>query len=111
MKVLSTKNKQFGFYGTALSITNDEGYVNQLWHTTSTMIQEMSELTSKQTRLILDSRYGRHLADCFYSNIKKGIKNYQKAFLQTITEKDLYKNYYHFVDEKDFYSNTFRKDK
>lgn len=103
MKILPTKNKRFGFYGTAFLNVGDEIYVNQLWCVSSSMIQKKTGFTPEQTRYLLDSRCGRHICDQFYTEIQKGLASYKKAFQEQMSASILKKNYDYFVDEKDFY--------
>lgn len=55
-----TANQEWGFWGT--SVRN--GYDAELaWDTVSRFLAENFDLTSEQTRDVLDSRFGRHLSD------------------------------------------------
>lgn len=57
---LPTANAQWGFWGT--SITN--GYdANLTWDTASRFLAREFDLNAEQARDVLDSRFGRHLAD------------------------------------------------
>ncbi len=69
---MPTKNQEWGFWGT--SILN--GYDAELtWDTTSHFLAENFDLTPEQTREVLDSRFGRHLADelSFIKSEERGI--------------------------------------
>ena len=57
---LPTANEEWGFWGTSVQ----NGYNAELtWDVTSKFLAERFELTAEETRTVLDSRFGRHLAD------------------------------------------------
>jgi hypothetical protein len=59
-KPLPTANQEWGFWGT--SVRN--GYDAKLtWDTASRFLAKKFDLTPEQARDVLDSRFGRHLAD------------------------------------------------
>ena len=65
---LPTANEEWGFWGTSTA----NGYDAELtWATTSKFLAKHFELTAEETRTVLDSRFGRHLADDL-SFIKNG---------------------------------------
>lgn len=67
---LATQNHEHGFWGTSKS----NGYdVDMTWNAVSQILSSEFELTPEQTRDLLDSRFGRHLADDL-SFIKEGPK-------------------------------------
>lgn len=68
LKLLPTKNEDWGFWGT--SVRN--GYDAALtWNAASRFIAKEFDLTAEQTRDVLDTSFGRHLADDL-SFIKNG---------------------------------------
>jgi hypothetical protein len=57
---IPTANKEWGFWGTSLH----NGYDAELtWDTASRFLAEHFDLDAEQARTVLDSRFGRHLAD------------------------------------------------
>lgn len=57
---LPTANQEWGFWGTSKA----NGYDAELtWDTTSRFLAENFDLSPEQARNVLDSRFGRHLAD------------------------------------------------
>lgn len=57
---LPTNNEEWGFWGTSVS----NGYDAALaWNTTSRFFAKTFNLTPDETRMLLDARFGRHLAD------------------------------------------------
>lgn len=58
--VLATNNETWGFWGT----TERNGYPVELaWEAASRFLAARFELSAVRTRDLLDSRFGRHLAD------------------------------------------------
>ncbi len=71
-KTIPTNNPEWGFWGTSMH----NGYDADLtWTTTSQFLIKNFELTPEQTRTVLDSTFGRHLADdlSFIESNKPGI--------------------------------------
>jgi hypothetical protein len=68
---IPTENEQYGFWGTSVS----NGYDAALtWDTASRFLSEHFDLTPEQACKVLDSRFGRHLADQLsYIKSKPGI--------------------------------------
>ena len=59
-KPIPTNNQNWGFWGTS----KQNGYDADLtWITTSKFLIKIFKLTPEQTRMVLDSSFGRHLAD------------------------------------------------
>ena len=60
IEILKTENKDWGFWGTS----DCNGYDAELtWNAASTFLMTEFELNAEQARDVLDSRFGRHLAD------------------------------------------------
>jgi hypothetical protein len=69
---IATANEEWGFWGTS----KQNGYDADLtWETTSHFLAKHFDLTPEQTRDVLDSRFGRHLADdlSFIKSEERGI--------------------------------------
>mgnify|MGYP007088348405 CR=1 FL=1 len=60
IEILKTENETWGFWGTSVSSGYDAALA---WNTVSRFLATGFDLTPEQTRDILDSRFGRHLAD------------------------------------------------
>lgn len=59
-KALPTENLSWGFWGTSTR----NGYDTELaWNTASQFLAKKFDLTPEQSRTVLDSKFGRHLAD------------------------------------------------
>jgi len=85
-KALPTNNTEWGFWGT--SIHND--YDAELtWDVTSCFLAEHFELNPEQTRDVLDSRFGRHLADdlSFIKNSPLTTESINKHLTSRINDK------------------------
>lgn len=97
MKILETQNKEWGFWGTVSEfVDNDE--TQKLWCEASKIIQEKAGFTAIETRNLLDSRWGRHMADEFHEDIVTGV--FTKAFKKKMTKERLYRDYNYYVDNK-----------
>jgi hypothetical protein len=60
--ILPTKNTEWGFSGTA----GRNGYDQQMtWEAACDALVTVFDLTPEQVRVLLDARFGRHLADDF----------------------------------------------
>jgi hypothetical protein len=58
--ILPTKNTEWGFWGTA----GRNGYDQQMsWEAACDALVTAFDLTPEQVRVLLDARFGRHLAD------------------------------------------------
>ncbi len=69
---LPTENQKWGFWGTSVS----NGYDAELtWDTASRFLAKNFDLTPEQSRDVLDSNFGRHLADelSFIKSERRGI--------------------------------------
>jgi hypothetical protein len=71
---MPTSNQEWGFWGTS----KHNGYDAELtWDTASHFLAENFDLSPEQTRNVLDSCFGRHLADdlSFIKSEERGIAN------------------------------------
>jgi len=59
-KPLPTKNSEWGLWGTS---QHNEYDTEMVWNAVSQILSSEFELTPEQTRDLLDTRFGRHLAD------------------------------------------------
>ena len=92
-KPIPSQNNAFGFYGELHTIFDgDEKKMKSVWNEAFNLISNISNLSSKQIRDILDSKSGRWMADEFYSDIEKG--NLSKAFKQKFDNFDRFKKWF-----------------
>ncbi len=92
-KPIPSQNKLFGFYNELYTIFNgDEKKIKSVWNEAFNLISDISNLSSKQIRDILDSKSGRWLADTFYNDIEKG--DLSKAFKQKFDNFDKFKKWF-----------------
>lgn len=96
-KILETQNKEWGFWGTVSEFV-DSDKIQKLWCEASKIIQEKAEFTAIETRNLLDSRWGRHMADEFHEDIITGV--FTKIFKKKMTKERLYRDYNYYVDNK-----------
>ncbi len=71
---MRTNNQEWGFWGTS----KHNGYDAELtWDAASHFLAENFDLSPEQVRVVLDSRFGRHLADdlSFIKSEERGIAN------------------------------------
>lgn len=101
MKVLPTQNTDWGFWGTAKGIVETDKKTKAVWDEAFTLIREIAEFSPLETVALLDSRYGRHMADRFYTEIKNG--TFAASFKKKNDKEQLYKDYNYYVD-----SNAYR---
>lgn len=99
MKILETQNKEWGFWRTVSEFV-DSDKTQKLWCEVSKIIQEKAEFTAIETRNLLDSRWGRHMADEFHEDIVTGV--FTKAFKKKMTKERLYRDYNYYVDNKEY---------
>lgn len=97
MKILETQNKEWGFWGTVSEFV-DIDETQKLWREASKITQEKADFTAIETRNLLDSRWGRHMADEFHEDIVTGV--FTKAFKKKMTKERLYRDYNYYVDNK-----------
>ena len=96
-KILETQNKSWGFWGTVSEFV-DSDEAQKLWCEASKTIQEKVGFTTIETRNLLDSRWGRHMADEFHEDIVTGV--FTKALKKKMTKERLYRDYNYYVDNK-----------
>ena len=61
--ILETENKGWGFWGPAEGYLKHKKDMTRLWNETAKLIQRNSGLTPEETQKLMDSRWGRHIAD------------------------------------------------
>lgn len=88
--ILQTNNNLWGFYGNASGLFGTEK-AEQMWKEAFLLIKEIGRFTPEQTRDFLDSRYGRHLVDCFYKDFEQG--NFTETFKKWNTYDIIRKDY------------------
>ena len=96
-KILETQNKSWGFWGTCSTHVKKEK-VKAAWETAFKVIQEKAGFTAIERRNLLDSRWGRHMADEFHEDIVTGV--FTKALKKKMTKERLYRDYNYYVDNK-----------
>lgn len=96
-KILETQNKSWGFWGTCSTHVKKEK-VKAAWETAFKVIQEKAGFTPLETLALLDSRWGRHMADEFHEDIVTGV--FTKALKKKMTKERLYRDYNYYVDNK-----------
>lgn len=96
MTTLPTQNKQWGFWGTAKNYLDDKSKMQALWEEAFTIIQKNAGFTPLETVALLDSRWGRHIADEHAQEISA--ECFGKTFKRKMTKERLYKSYNYYVD-------------
>ena len=95
MQILPTQNKSWGFWGTCSNLVNKQ-QTQAAWNGAFTIIQENAGFTPLETLALLDSRWGRHMADEFAEEISADC--FEKAFKCKMTKERLYRDYNYYVD-------------
>ena len=101
---LPTQNKNWGFWGVALSYTDKE-QMPKIWAAAFKIIQNSSGFTPLETLALMDSRWGRHIADEFAEEISCDLETFTKAFCMKMTKERLYRDFNYYIDP-DAYKST-----
>ncbi|MCD7780096.1 MAG: hypothetical protein LUH05_05435, partial [Candidatus Gastranaerophilales bacterium] len=88
-EILKTKNEKYGFFGTT-SINYSEKQTEKRWNNVFETLLELSGVESEKIRELLDSRYGRHLADQCYK--EKDVKRITKECYFNWLDKILFED-------------------
>ncbi|MBQ8436026.1 MAG: hypothetical protein IJX20_00080 [Alphaproteobacteria bacterium] len=94
---LPTQNKNWGFWGIASSYTSKEK-MPEIWAATFKIIQKNSGFTPLETLALMDSRWGRHIADEFAEEISCDLEIFTKAFKRKMTKDRLYRDFNYYID-------------
>ena len=97
MTTLATQNKEWGFWGTASNYTGKD-HMQQLWEVAFKIVQEKAGFTPQETLGLMDSRWGRHIADEFAEEISCDIETFTKAFKRKMTKDRLHRDFNYYVD-------------
>lgn len=112
-KILETKNKEWGFWGTCSNLVTKER-TKAIWKVAFEIIQKKAGLTPQETLGLMDSRWGRHIVNEFAEEIFTDC--FETAFNRKITKERLYRDYNYYVDdtsykpEKSFRYENFAKE-
>lgn len=96
MKTLPTQNADWGFWGTTKNIVETDKATQKAWDEAFTLICEIAKFTPLETVALLDSRWGRHMADQFIDELKDA--TFAAAFKKKMDKTALYKAYNYYVD-------------
>ncbi len=101
--IAGSKNKEWGFYGAVKSISGKESYTKDAWNAASILIRDITDcLTPLEIMYLLDSKWGRHMADNFYDELKDG--TFIEAFQKRVSKSDLIKAYNDNIDPNAYHS-------
>lgn len=98
-EILKTQNKEWGFWGTGKYYLQHKSDIKKLWDETAKLIQEHSGLTPEETQKLMDSRWGRHIADRYMEEIRTNVETFIKAIERRFTKEHIIDDYRHYVDE------------
>lgn len=116
MQILQTENQEWGFWGTCKESQKSKKVRQEEWNKAFTIIQENAGFTPLETLALLDSRWGRHVADEFAEELSVDAETFSKAFKRKMTKDRLYKEYNYYVDpyaykpKKSYRNENFCKD-
>ncbi|MFI3242391.1 MAG: hypothetical protein R3Y43_07480 [Alphaproteobacteria bacterium] len=99
--IVVSENKEWGFYGTVHKTLKSEEETNKVWMTASTVIRDVADnIDAEDVMHLLDSKWGRHLADSFYNEIKDG--TFEKKFRNKTSKRELIQAYIDYVNLKPY---------
>ena len=116
MTVLPTKNKKWGFWGTAKSYINQGEKLSDYWDAAFAVIQAKAGFTPQETLALLDSRWGRHTADWLAEELSVDVETFTKAFKRKVTKDNLCQDFNYYIDptaykpKKNYRNENFCKD-
>ena len=97
--ILETENKGWGFWGTAEGYLKHKKDMTRLWNETAKLIQKNSGLTPEETQKLMDSRWGRHIADSHMEEIRTNVETFIKIADRRLTKERIIEDYRYYVDE------------
>lgn len=100
-EILPTQNKKFGFWGTARNNIENKKEIQLFWDKASEILQSKG-LTPQQTQNLLDSRWGRHIADEFAEELSTNLETFASVFKRQMSTIRLIKEFRYYVDSKAF---------
>lgn len=101
MKILKTQNKTWGFWGTASNHIEHKKEMQVFWDKAAEIIQSKG-LTPQQTLGLMDSRWGRHIADEFAEELSTNLETFASVFKRQMSTIRLIKEFRYYVDPKAF---------
>lgn len=100
-EILPTQNKTWGFWGTARNNIENKKEIKLFWDTTAKNIQSKG-LTPQHTLALMDSRWGRHIADEFAEELSTNLQTFIETFDRQVGPRRLKKAFHCYVDPKTF---------
>ena len=100
-EILKTQNKTWGFWGTASNHIEHKKEMQAFWDKAAEIIQSKG-LTPQQTLGLMDSRWGRHIADEFAEELSTNLETFASVFKRQMSTIRLIKEYRYYVDPKAF---------
>ena len=99
--ILKTQNKGWGFWGTASNYIKSKEEIELFWIKSAEIIQSKG-LNPLQTLALMDSRWGRHIADEFAEELSTNLETFAKTFNRKMSKDRLIKEFKYFVDRNAF---------
>lgn len=103
-EILKTQNKIWGFWGAASNHIEHKEDMQAFWDKAAEIIQSKG-LTPQQTLDLMDSRWGRHIADEFAEELNCDLETFEKAFKHKMTKGRLQKDFNYYVDSNAYKTN------
>lgn len=100
-EILKTQNKTWGFWGTASNHIEHKQEMQAFWDKAAEIIQSKG-LTPQQTLGLMDSRWGRHIADEFAEELSTNLETFASVFKRQMSTIRLIKEFRYYVDPKAF---------
>lgn len=100
-EILKTQNKKWGFWGTARNYIEDKKEMQIFWDKTAEIIQSKG-LTPQQALGLMDSRWGRHIADEFAEELSTNLETFTQTFERQMSTSRLIKEFRYYVDQNAF---------
>lgn len=91
-EILKTQNKTWGFWGTASNHIEHKKEMQAFWDKAAEIIQSKG-LTPQQTLGLMDSRWGRHIADEFAEELSTNLETFASVFKRQMSTIRLIKEY------------------
>ena len=99
--ILPTQNKKWGFWGTARNHIENKKDMQLFWDKAAEIIQSKG-LTPQQALGLMDSRWGRHIADEFAEELSTNLETFAQTFKRQMSTSRLMKEFRYYVDPKAF---------
>lgn len=101
-QILPTQNKKHGFWGTCSGFIKKE-QTKAAWEIAFVSIRKIAGFTPLETLALLDSCWGRHIAEEFAEEISADC--FKNAFMYKITKDRLYRDYNCYIDPTAYKTN------